>query len=50
MLNMWESEVLRKTCEPVIWEVVWRARNNQELRESYKTPDPVADIKRRILE
>jgi hypothetical protein len=50
MLNMWESEVLRKMCGSVIGEVVWRIRTNQELRESYKTPDLEVEINRRMLE
>jgi hypothetical protein len=46
MLSMWESKVLRKMCAPVIAEVVWRTRTNQEVRESYKIPDLVADYQK----
>jgi hypothetical protein len=45
MLNIWEREALRETCGPVTGEVVWRTRTNQEVSESYKTPDLVTDIK-----
>jgi hypothetical protein len=49
-LNMWERKILRKVYGPVTEQVVWRIRRNEELRELYKAPDLVVDIKRKWLE
>jgi hypothetical protein len=46
-LNMWGRTILRKVCGPVTEQGVWRIRRNKELRELYKAPDLVADIKRK---
>jgi hypothetical protein len=44
-LNMWERKILRRVYGPVTEQGVWRIRRNEELRELYKAPDLVADIK-----
>jgi hypothetical protein len=49
-LNMWERKLLRKVYGPVTEQGVWRIRRNEELRELYKAPVLVADIKRKRLE
>jgi hypothetical protein len=40
---------LREGYGAVSEQGVWRMKSNQELRELYKTPLPVADIEQRIL-
>jgi hypothetical protein len=45
-LSMWERKILRKVYGPVTEQGVWRIRRNEELRELYKAPDLVADIKK----
>jgi hypothetical protein len=47
---MWERKILRKVYGPVTEQGVWRIRRNEELRELYKAPDLVADIKSKQLE
>jgi hypothetical protein len=47
-LNMWERKILRKVYGPVTEQGVWRIRRN-ELRELYKTPDLVVDMKMKRL-
>lgn len=37
-----------KVYGPIIERRIWRITSNKELRELYKTPDPVSDIKRRL--
>jgi hypothetical protein len=49
-LNMWERKILRKVYGPVTEQGIWRIRRNEELRELYKAPDLVVDIKRKRLE
>jgi hypothetical protein len=49
-LNMWERKILRKVHGPVTEQEVWRIKRNEELRELYKAPDLVVDIKRKQLE
>jgi hypothetical protein len=49
-LNMWERKILRKVYGPVTEKGVWRIRRNEELRELYKAPDLVVDIKMKRLE
>jgi hypothetical protein len=49
-LSKWEWKILNKAYGPVTGKRVWGIRTNQELRESYKTPDVVAVIERRRLE
>jgi hypothetical protein len=49
MLNMWKRNILRKPYRSVIEQRVRRIRTNKELRELHKSPDLVADIKRRKL-
>jgi hypothetical protein len=45
-----ERKVLRGIYGPVVGHGVWRIRTYQELRELYKDPDIVADIKQKRLE
>jgi hypothetical protein len=45
--NMWERKILRKLYGPVTEQGVWRTRRNEELRELYKAPDLIADIKKK---
>jgi hypothetical protein len=40
---------LEKLYEPITEQDIWTLRIEEELRELYKIPDPVADIKRKIL-
>jgi hypothetical protein len=47
---MWERKILRKVCGPVTEQGVRRIGRNEELRELYKAPDLVADIKSKQLE
>jgi hypothetical protein len=50
-LNMWERKILRKVYGTVTEQGVWRiGRRNEELRELYKAPDLVVDIKGKRLE
>jgi hypothetical protein len=50
MLNTCNRKILRKVYGPLTKQGVWRMRIRQKLREVYKTPDLVADIKGRRLE
>lgn len=49
-LNAWERKILRKVYGPIQERNTWRIRTNQELRELYRDPDIVGDIKRKRLE
>jgi hypothetical protein len=44
-----KKEILRKVCGPIIEHVIWRSRNNQELRKGCQFLDNDADIKRRRI-
>jgi hypothetical protein len=50
MLNTRERNMLRKVYSSVTEQGFRRIRTNQELAELQKTPDLVADIKRRSWE
>jgi hypothetical protein len=47
--NMWERKILRKVYGPVTEQGVWKIRRNEELRDLYKAPDLVVDIKMKRL-
>jgi hypothetical protein len=47
---MWERKILRKVYGPVTEQGVWRIRRNEELRELYKAPNLLVDIKIKWLE
>jgi hypothetical protein len=50
VINMWERKIL-KVYGPVTEKEVGELQStNQEVKESYKTPDLVVDIKMKILE
>jgi hypothetical protein len=50
-LNTWQSQVLGKKYGPVIEEVLWRIRSNQEVKELLEKPDPVVgDMETKSLE
>jgi hypothetical protein len=49
MLNTLERKILRKEYGPVTLKRSWRERNDQELKELYKTLDLIAHIRRRRL-
>jgi hypothetical protein len=49
-INMWERKILRKVYGPVTEQGAWRIRRNEELRQLYKAPDLVVDIKMKRLE
>ena len=49
-LGAWQREILTSIYGPMVEQVVWRIRSNQELWGLYKDLDMVADIKKKRLE
>ena len=49
LLNTWERKVFRRIFGAVCTNNEWRIRTNSELKEIYKAPTIVADIKARRL-
>ena len=49
-LNAWERKILMKVYGPIQERNTWRIITNQELRELYRDPDIVGDIKMKRLE
>jgi hypothetical protein len=49
-LMTWERKILRKIYGPKCEQGVWRIRTNLELRNVYRSPDVVTEIKVRRLE
>jgi hypothetical protein len=49
-LSMWERKIMKKSVWASNGTRVWIIRRNEELRELYKAPDLVADIKIKRLE
>jgi hypothetical protein len=46
---MWQTTFFRKIYEPVTEQGAWKSRNNQEVRELYKSSNWIAVIKMRRL-
>ena len=38
-LNTWEKKILRRICEQMVDQGIWKIRTNQELRELHKDLD-----------
>ena len=48
-LIVFENKILRKIFGPINEDNVWRKRHNYEIRELYKGPDIIAELKSRRL-
>ncbi len=48
-LIVFENKILRKIFGPINEDNVWRKRHNYEIRELYKEPDIIAELKSRRL-
>ena len=48
-LIVFENKILRKIFGPINEENVWRRRHNYEIRELYKDPDIIAELKSKRL-
>jgi hypothetical protein len=50
MLSIWERKILKKIYGAKEEGKEWKIRNNQELRNMYRQPDIIAEIKSKGLE
>ena len=48
-LIVFENKILRKLFGPINEDNIWRKRHNYEIRELYKEPDIIAELKSRRL-